>query len=356
MFYRSGRLLPSSYSLQLRVIRNPEDRVLAVVAVLLCVVALPLVGSQYVLSALLIPLLILSIAAMGLNLLMGYAGQASLGSGAFMAVGAYTSFKLATTVPQIPVVCDFFLGGLLAALIGILFGLPSLRLRAFYLAIATLAAKFFIQWLFSKVPWFWNDTPSGVVSTPAFSVLGIPIDSAIRGYYLSLAIAGLMTLLAINLTRSHIGRRWMAVRDNEIAAQLMGISIVKAKLSAFAISSFYCGVAGALWGIVYLRTLGITSYSIDTSFMIMFMIVIGGIGTISGSFIGAAFVLLIPILLNVVPASLSLPISTGTASCLEQIIFGGLIVYFVVIEPQGIIRILRTFHAKLVSWPLTIGR
>ena len=165
-----------------------------------------------------------------------------------------------------------------------------------------------------------------------------------------------MTLLAINLTRSHIGRRWMAVRDNEIAAQLMGISIVKAKLSAFAISSFYCGVAGALWGIVYLRTLGITSYSIDTSFMIMFMIVIGGIGTISGSFIGAAFVLLIPILLNVVPASLSLPISTGTASCLEQIIFGGLIVYFVVIEPQGIIRILRTFHAKLVSWPLTIGR
>ena len=310
MFYRSARLLPLSYSLQLRVIRNPEDRVLAVVAVLLCAVALPLVGSQYVLSSLLIPLLILSIAAMGLNILMGYAGQASLGSGAFMAVGAYTSFKLATTVPQIPVVCDFFLGGLLAALVGILFGLPSLRLRAFYLAIATLAAQFFIQWLFSKVPWFWTTSVRRGLHA---GILGSGDSHRLRyqGYYLSLAIAGLTTWLAINLTRSHIGRQWMAVRDNEIAAQLMGISIVKAKLSAFAISSFYCGVAGALWGIVYLRTLGITSYSIDTSFMIMFMIVIGGIGTISGSFIGAAFVLLIPILLNVVPASLSLPISTG---------------------------------------------
>ena len=273
-----------------------------------------------------------------------------------MAVGAYASYKLATNVPQIPVVVDFFIGGLAAAVVGIIFGLPSLRMRAFYLAIATLAVQFFVEWLFSKIPWFWNNHPSGVVSTPGFSFFGIAVDTPEKGYYFSCLVVAVMTLMATNLTRSHIGRQWMAVRDNETAARLMGISITKAKLSAFAISSFYCGVAGALWAFVYLKTLGITSYGIDTSFKIMFMIVIGGIGTIMGSFIGAAFVLLVPIMLNVIPAALSLPISTGANSCLEQIIFGVLIVYFIIVEPQGIVRIVRKIHQKLVSWPLTIGR
>jgi branched-chain amino acid transport system permease protein len=356
MFYRASRRLPTAYSSQFAIIKRPEDRILAALAIGLAVVAVPEVTSTYVLSTLLVPLLILSIAATGLNLLMGYAGQASLGSGAFMAVGAYTSYKLATNVPQIPVMLDFFIGGLVAAVVGVVFGLPSLKMRAFYLAIATLAVQFFVEWLFSKVSWFWNGHASGVISTPSFSILGLPVDTPVRGYYFLLAVVVLMTIVAINLTRSHIGRRWMAVRDNETAAQLMGISVAKAKLTAFAISSFYCGVAGALWAFVFLRSLGITSYSIDTSFKIMFMIIIGGLGSIMGSFLGAAFVLLVPITLNIISASMSLPLTTGTLTCLEQICFGILIIYFVVIEPEGIVRTVRNFHEKLVSWPLTISR
>src|ERR1700752_4990360 len=156
MFYRTARRLPTAYSSQFAIIKRPEDRILAAVTIGLAVVAVPQVASTYVLSTLLVPLLILSIAAIGLNLLMGYAGQASLGSGAFMAVGAYTSYKLATNVPQIPIVPAFFIGGLVAAFVGVVFGLPSLKMRAFYLAIATLAVQFFVEWLFSKVSWFWN--------------------------------------------------------------------------------------------------------------------------------------------------------------------------------------------------------
>ncbi|CCV06380.1 putative branched-chain amino acid transport system permease, membrane component [Mesorhizobium metallidurans STM 2683] len=355
MFYRTARRLPDSYSAQLSIIGRNEDRIIAALT-LLAVLTLPQFASPYFLKALLIPFLILSIAAIGLNLLMGYAGQPSLGSGAFMAVGAYTAYKLATNVPEIPIVVDFAIAGVMAAGVGIVFGLPSLRMRAFYLAIATLAIQFFIEWLFSKVAWFWNDHPSGVVSIPQFSVFGIPIDTPQKEFYLIGIIVALMTILALNLTRSHIGRQWMAVRDNETAARLMGISVRRAKLSAFAISSFYCGVAGALWAFVYLKTLGITSYSIDVSFKIMFMIVIGGVGTIGGSFIGTAFVLLVPIFLSTVASALSLPISTGSIASMEQMIFGLLIVYFVIVEPQGIVRIVRNFHQKLVSWPLNVGR
>ena len=356
MFYRIARRLPSSYLQQLRIIVRPEDRILAAVAILAVFLAVPQFASVYTLNALLVPFLILSIAAMGLNLLMGYAGQASLGSGAFMAVGAYASYKLATNLPHIPALIDFFIAGLLAAGFGIIFGLPSLRLRAFYLAIATLAFQFFVEWLFSKVSWFWNNHPSGVVSIPSFSVFGISIDTPTRAYYFMCCMVALMTLIAVNLMRSHIGRRWMAVRDNETAAHLMGISVTQAKLAAFAVSSFYCGVAGALWAFVYLRTLGITSYSIDTSFKIMFMILIGGMGSILGSFIGTAFILLIPIVLSVMPNVLHLPISTGATSSLEQVVFGLLVIYFVVVEPNGIVRILQTLHHKLVWWPLTIGQ
>lgn len=356
MFYREAGRLSGSHADRLRIIRRPEDRILILVGLAVVILVLPQIASAYVLSTLLVPLLILSIAATGLNLLMGYTGQPSLGSGAFMAVGAYASYKLATNLPEIPVVLDFFIAGGVAAGVGVLFGLPSLRLRAFYLAIATLAAQFFIEWLFAKVPWFWNDHPSGVVSIPHFAVFGIDIDTPMRSYYFLLAVVVVMTLVAVNLTRSHVGRRWMAVRDNETAARLMGISVTRAKLSAFAISSFYCGVAGALWCFVFLKSLGISSYSVDTSFKIMFMIVIGGLGSVLGSFIGAAFVLLIPILLNILSTGLNLGLGAGTITTLEQILFGVLIVYFVIAEPEGIARILRNLHRRLVTWPLRTGQ
>lgn len=278
MFYREAGRLITSYSAQSAIIKRPEDRVIAGILAGAAVLLLPQVASPYMLTALVVPFLILSIAAIGLNILMGYAGQASLGSGAFMAIGAYVSYKCATNLPMLPIVVDFLIGGAVAALVGILFGLPSLRLKAFYLAIATLAIQFFVEWLFSKVAWFWNYHPSGVVSTPKISVMGVAIDTPVRNYYFVLAVVAVMTLIAINLTRSHIGRRWMAIRDHETAAEIMGLSIAHTKLSAFAISAFYCGVAGALWAFVFLGSLGVASYSVDTSFKIMFMIVIGGMG------------------------------------------------------------------------------
>ncbi len=351
MFYREAGQLATSYSAHLSLIGVREDRIAMLALLLAAFVVVPLVASDYWLGTILTPLLILALAALGLNLLMGYAGQASLGTGGFMAVGAYVSYKLATNLPEIPVLIDFFLAGIVASLVGVLFGLPSLRLRAFYLAIATLAAQFFLEWLFFKVPWFWNNHPSGVVSTPDFAVLGFSMESKVNSYLLTLTIVCVMAVLAKNLVRSHFGRSWMSIRDHEIAAEIIGIRPPIAKLTAFAISSFYCGVAGALWAFLFLGSVEITAFSINMSFKVMFMIIIGGLGSISGAFLGAAFVLLLPLFLATAPAAIGLPLSTEAVSNLELILFGALIVFFIIVEPQGLARLASLAREKLRSWP-----
>jgi branched-chain amino acid transport system permease protein len=235
--------------------------------------------------------------------------------------------------------------------VGVLFGIPSLRIKGLYLAVATLAAQFFADWAFLRVPFFTNNSSSGSVSVASLSAFGIPIESPASRYVFCLLIVCVFALLAKNLVRGHLGREWMAIRDMDVAAEVIGIRPVYAKLTAFAVSSFIVGVAGALWGFVYLGSWEPAAFSIDRSFQLLFMVIIGGLGSIMGSFFGAAFIVLLPLFLNSVPSWLGIPISVVTASHLEFMIFGALIVFFLIVEPHGLARLWSTGKEKLRLWP-----
>jgi branched-chain amino acid transport system permease protein len=314
-----------------------------------------LIANQYWLSAILIPFLIFSLAALGLNLLTGYAGQLSLGTAAFMAVGAFAAYNLMLRVPGMPIIVAFVLGGVVAALVGILFGLPSLRIKGFYLAVATLAAQFFVVWALTKFGWFSNYSSSGVINAQQIAILGYAFDTPVRKYMLTLAIVAVLALAAKNMVRSSMGRAWMAVRDMDVAAQVIGIRMLYTKLLAFAISSFYCGVAGALYAFCYLGTVEPEGFNLDLSFRILFMIIVGGVGSVLGSFLGAGFIVLFPILLNTIAGPLErmlgIALPAGLMSNLELITFGALIIFFLIVEPQGLARLWQIAKEKLRLWP-----
>ena len=315
----------------------------------------PLLADEYMLRAIIIPFVILSLAALGVNILVGYCGQISIGSGAFMAVGAYAAYNCLIRIDGIGVIAAILLGGLFATLVGIAFGSPSLRVRGLYLAVATLAAQFFWDWAFLRVPWFTNYSPSGSVQVSNLTTMGWRVDTPMEKYLLCLAIVCVFALLAKNLVRSAIGREWMAIRDMDVAAAVIGIRPLYAKLSAFAVSSFILGVAGALWGFVYLGAWEPAAFSVDRSFQLLFMVIIGGLGSIMGSFFGAAFIVVLPIFLNqALPALGSLvgvQISTAGISHTEFMIFGALIVWFLIVEPHGLARLWSVGKQKLRLWP-----
>lgn len=272
-----------------------------------------------------------------------------------MAVGAYASYNFLIRIEGMPLVAALLLGGLTSAGIGILFGIPSLRVRGLYLAVATLAAQFFCDWAFLRISWFTNNSSSGSVSVSHLEVFGWKIDSALDKYLFCLIFVVLFAIVAKNLTRSATGRQWMAIRDMDVAAEVIGIRPMYSKLSAFAISSFFVGIAGALWGFVHLGSWEPAAFSLDRSFQLLFMVIIGGLGSILGSFIGAAFFVILPIFLNqFLPAlghSVGVSISITTVSHAELIIFGSLIVFFLIVEPHGLARLWAIAKEKLRLWP-----
>jgi len=351
MLYRENGQFKSSYAADSQLLPIVQDRlfIFAVVALAFCVV--PFVTTDYVFLSLLIPFLILALAAIGLNLLVGYCGQISIGHAAFMAVGAYAAYNIALRVPQLNFLVVLVLAGLIAAAVGMLFGVPSLRIKGLYLAVATLAAQFFMDWLFARVKWFTNYAPSGSVSTAPITLFGWTIDTPAEKYVFLLAVLIVFTIVARNLVRGHIGRAWMAMRDMDVAAEVIGIRPVYAKLSAFAVSSFYVGVAGALWGFVHLGSWEPLAFNLNLSLNLLFMIIIGGMGSILGSYFGAAFIVVLPIVLNQVPLALGIPISTAMISHLEFMIFGALIIFFLIVEPHGLARLWAIGKEKLRLWP-----
>ena len=351
MFYREAGQFKTSYAADQAIFPIAQDRWFVWGVLALAAIAVPMVASEYLYRAILIPFLILSLAAIGLNILVGYCGQISLGSGAFMAVGAYAAYNFAIRVPELNLLVVFLLSGGVAALVGVLFGIPSLRIKGFYLAVATLAAQFFIDWLFIRVKWFTNYTSSGSVNAPKIEMLGFAFDTPTKLYLLTLAIVALGALVAKNLTRARIGRSWMAIRDMDIAAEIIGIRPLVAKLSAFAVSSFFCGVAGALWAFIHLGSWEPAAFDINRSFTLLFMVIIGGLGSILGCFLGAAFILIVPLALNQLPALMGMPISTALAAHLEAMIFGALIVFFLIVEPHGLARLWAIAKEKLRIWP-----
>src|SRR5207248_9958568 len=255
-------------------------------------------------SAILTPFLVLALAALGLNILTGYAGQLSLGTAAFMAVGALMAYNAVLRIPHLPILGAFVIGGLCAAAVGVVFGLPSLRIKGLYLAVATLACQFFVLWAINRLGWFSNYSSSGVITAQRIDIFGYPIEHSRDKYLLTLAIVAVMALAAKNLTRSETGRAFMAIRDMDVAASVIGIPMMKTKLLAFAISSFYCGVAGALYAYTYLGTVEPEAFTLDLSFRVLFMLIIGGVGPTLGSVLGAAFITLFPLFLNIASKSL----------------------------------------------------
>jgi branched-chain amino acid transport system permease protein len=355
MIYRENGQFKTSYRADQQIFPIAQDRIAIGLIIAFAAVGVPLLADEYLFRAILIPFLILALAAIGLNILVGYCGQISLGTGGFMAVGAYAAYNFLVRIDGMPMLAAILLGGLCATVVGVLFGIPSLRIKGLYLAVATLAAQFFTDWAFLRIKWFTNNSASGSVNVSNLSVFGLPIESPVQKYLFCLAVVIVFALLAKNLVRSHIGREWMAIRDMDVAAAVIGIRPVYAKLSAFAVSSFIVGVAGALWGFVHLGAWEPAAFSIDRSFQLLFMIIIGGLGSIMGSFFGAAFIVVLPIFLNQALPALGdlLGVSIGTAAVAhtELMIFGALIVFFLIAEPHGLARLWSIAKEKLRLWP-----
>jgi branched-chain amino acid transport system permease protein len=355
MLYREAGQFKSTYAEDQQIFPIRQDRIGVALFLAFAFLVVPAIGDQYWLSAILTPLLIFALAALGLNILTGYAGQLSLGTAAFMAVGAFMTYNFVLRMPWLGIVPSIILAGLCAAAVGIVFGLPSLRIKGFYLAVATLACQFFVLWAIQRWGWITNYSASGVITAQKIVILGYAFDTPVAKYLLTLSIVTVMALAAKNLMRSETGRAFMAVRDMDVAASVIGIPMMKTKLLAFAISSFYCGVAGALHAFCFLGTVEPEAYSLDLSFRILFMVIIGGVGSILGSFLGAAFITLFPIFLSLVSAGIShatgVEVSHALISNLESIIFGGLIVFFLIVEPQGLARLWQVAKEKLRLWP-----
>ncbi|HEX5210852.1 MAG TPA: branched-chain amino acid ABC transporter permease [Pseudolabrys sp.] len=355
MFYREAGQYKTNYRADQALFPIRQDQIGIFLILAIAYVAVPLGASDFFIDSVLTPILIFSLAAIGLNLLTGYTGLLSLGTGGFMGVGAFACYKLATYFPGVNIVVLVICSGLFSAAAGIVFGLPSLRIKGFYLAVATLASQFFLSWCFIRIPWLYNHNISASIEVPARTLFGVAITgpnaTPATRYLIVLTIVAVMTLLASNLIRGRIGRTWMAVRDMDIAAELIGIKLYPTKLLAFAVSSFYCGVAGAMLVFLWLGNAESESFSINQSFLILFMVIIGGLGSLLGSYFGAALIYGLPILLRMAKDMLGLPMTSATVEHINFITLGVLIIFFLIAEPNGLARLWQIGKQKLRVWP-----
>ncbi len=297
-----------------------------------------------------------TVGAIGLNILTGYTGQVSLGHGAFMMVGAYTAAILSARYGM-----SFWVGlpagGAVAAGVGAFFGIPSLRIKGLYLAIATLAAQFIIEWSINHIPWIGGGVQSTIyLPTPSF--LGLEINTEYRRYFMILPVCILAYVAAMNLVRSRVGRAFVAIRDRDVAAEIIGVDIFRYKLLAFAVSSFFAGVAGALWA-YYLKIASSEHFTLSTSIQYLAMIIIGGLGSVLGSVFGAIFITLLPIVLVYVVEGIAGLFGFTYAAIadflanLRLVIFGGLIILFLAIEPEGLSRMWGNIKRYFRLWPFS---
>ena len=355
MIYRETGQFKTNYSDDQALFPIAQDRYVILAVLFITFVLVPVFINEYWLNAILLPFLIYALAALGLNILTGYCGQLSLGTGGFMAVGAFSIYKLMVAVPELGFIPLVIISGLITAAVGTLFGLPSLRIKGFYLAVATLAAQFFLIWLFNNVGWFFNYNATGMITSPPMTLFGVMITGPegvpAAKYLLVASFVAVFALFAKNIARGRIGRNWMAIRDMDIAAELIGVRPLLAKLSAFAVSSFYIGMAGALYFSVWLGSAEPTeAFDINQSFLVLFMIIIGGLGSVLGSLLGAAFLVMMPILLkNILVGGFGT--NSALAAHIEIMTVGVLIIVFLIVEPHGLARLWRIAKEKLRLWP-----
>ena len=355
MLYRTAGQFKTTYEADHALFPVRQDAILLAVILAIAWVVLPLTANEFAFKALLVPVLIYTLAALGLNILTGYAGQLSLGTGAFMGVGAYACYKIITIFPEVNLLVAIALSGFFSAAVGVAFGVPSLRIKGFYLAIATLAAQFFLVWLFEKWAWLYNYNASGAIQVPTIEMFGVvvagPNAKAITQYYFVLAVVTIVTIFAINITRGRIGRIWKSVRDMDIAAELVGINLMKAKLSAFFVSSYIVGISGALFVFLWRGAAEPNLFDIPLSFRVLFIVIIGGLGSILGNYLGAMLIVALPVVLSFLPGALGIPVSSSMVEHLNTMIVGALIIFFLIVEPHGLARFWAVLREKLIIWP-----
>ena len=349
MFYRECGNFKDSYDKDMAIFPIPLDRWGFIVMLFLAFVIVPLFASEYLMMNIIVPFYCFALSAFGLNVLAGYAGQVSIGHAAFMAVGAYSSFIMYGRygVPLIPSIIG---GGVVASIVGTFFGLPSLKIKGFYLAISTLASQFIIEWVIVHVHWI-SGGVFGTIEAPKMFIFGFALDTPVRKYYLVLCIMVLFMTIGKNLVRGQLGRNWMAIRDVDYAAEIIGVNLYKDKLIAFAVSTFYAGIAGALIAFCYIGVANIEEFNVMTSFALLGMIIIGGLGTVLGAFLGAGFFVMLPIAINHGLGMFMEMVPADILSNIEAIVFGGLIIFFLIVEPYGMARLWHTIKEKLRLWP-----
>ena len=355
MLYREAGQFKTSYNADMAVFPILQDRMGIGVILLIAFVAVPFLANDFIIASIMIPFLIFALATVGLNILTGYCGQLSLGTGAFMGVGAYACYKLTTIFPEVNIIIMVLLSGFFATGIGVVFGLPSLRIKGFYLAVATLAAQFFLEWCFIRIRWLYNYNDSGAIETVDHVAFGVvlagPSAEPITRYFICLVIVIIMTWIASNLVRGRFGRQWMMIRDMDIAAELIGVRPLQAKLLAFAVSSFYCGVAGAMMVFFWLGAAEPAAFNINLSFQILFMVILGGLGSLVGCFMGAAFIWVLPLVIRTAPLLFGIEVSAALVEHISFMITGALIIFILIVEPHGLARLWQIAKQKLRVWP-----
>src|SRR5881392_1926657 len=352
MFHRESGVFKTSYAADMGLYPLPITRWAVAAFAGLFIVIAPLALSEYYVSILNL-ILIACVGALGLNILVGYTGQISIGHGAFMSVGAYTAANLAVRL-GLPFWLTLPAGGLMAALIGVVVGMPSLRIKGLYLAIATLAGQLIIEWTINHVT-FISGGVQASIEVPRPELFGLRIASQRQMYFFLMFFVVLAVVGTLNLLRSRIGRAFIAIRDHDIAAEIIGINIFRYKLLAFAISSFYAGVTGVL----YTYYLGIANYEqfqITVSIDYLAMIIIGGLGSVLGAIFGAIFVTLLPIAIRYAMEALGGLVFSQASVLniipnLRLILFGALIIFFLVVEPEGLNRLWRNIRNYFRVWP-----
>lgn len=331
----------------LRTTSLARARLALVVAAAVAFPFLPGVGDRYTVSVA-NQVLIAALGALGLNILVGFTGQISIAQGAFLGVGAYTSAIL-TTKLGLPFLVALPAAGVVTALVGGVFGVPSLRLKGLYLVIATLAAQVVLEWLmFHLVPV--TGGSQGIFGIPSPALGPLVFDSEQSYYFLTLGVLAAGTLFAANLFRSRVGRAFMAVRDHDIAASVVGVNVFRYKILAFAVSSFYVGVAGSLLAHHDL-IVSPDNFNVFVSIEYLGMVIIGGLGSVSGSIFGAAFIRLLPIVLA--NAARTLPGLPVNVSVLKEAAFGIAIIGFLIFQPRGLVKIWRDVKDYFRLWPFS---
>lgn len=351
MFYRLGGIHHTDYKSDRRVIKFPFDK-FQVGVVLVLVLSAPLWMSRYYMAGYLIPWVVWGTAALGLNLLMGWAGQIHLGYAAVMAIGAYTAVHLGNA--GVPLELALLAAGLASALIGLIFGAAALRVKGLYLAVSTLALQFLVQWIIVHVTAI-GGGHAAAVQAPQLKVIGFTLTSDAGYYYTALAWCLIVTVFMVNLQRTAFGRALIALRERDYAAEMIGVNTFYYKTIAFWVSSFLGGITGAVVAISYYQAVSVEQFSIDVSIQVLAMVIIGGLGNIVGSFLGAGFILLAPSIINNLlswaSSDMGFTLHVAWLTNIQLMTYGGLIIVFLLFEPLGLAKIYYNIRNYFLVWP-----